>query len=104
MYWCALIVHAQSDRLLAKDILYRRKMGFDIPLASWFRGPLRSKLREALLGSVLGDSGLFNRPYLERLIDQHQSGVRDNSTVLWPLLMYESFLRKSGALADLQKI
>jgi len=27
------------------------------------------------------------------LVEQHQSGLRDNSTPLWTLLMFESFLR-----------
>jgi asparagine synthase (glutamine-hydrolysing) len=26
-------------------------------------------------------------------VDQHQSGLRDYSTALWTLLMFESFLR-----------
>lgn len=79
---------------LPDNILYRPKMGFAVPLASWFRGPLREKVRDSILGDTMLDSGLFDQKYLKRLVDQHQSGTRDFSTPIWTLLMFESFLRK----------
>ncbi len=82
------------EPLLPRDILYRRKMGFAVPIGPWFRGPLRSRLREALLGEGLRDSGLFDMRYVERLIDEHQSGRREHSPILWSLLMFESFQRQ----------
>lgn len=79
---------------LSDDILYRSKMGFSVPLASWFRGPLRERLREALLGPTLADAGIFDQNFLRQLVDQHQSGARDNSASLWALLMFEAFQRQ----------
>jgi asparagine synthase (glutamine-hydrolysing) len=79
---------------LPKDVLYRPKMGFAVPLARWFRGPLKDRVRDAVLGPRLADTGWFNRPYLEHLISAHQSGARDYSASLWTLLMFEAFLRK----------
>jgi asparagine synthase (glutamine-hydrolysing) len=79
---------------LPDDILYRPKQGFAVPLASWFRGPLRERLREAVLGQRLADSGIFNRDFLRRMVDNHQSGVSDHSAALWSLLMFEAFLRR----------
>jgi asparagine synthase (glutamine-hydrolysing) len=78
---------------LSKEILYRSKMGFSVPLSSWFRGPLRQRLHDALMGPVLADTGIFNRSFLQELFDQHQSGRRDHSAPLWTLLMFEAFLR-----------
>ena len=78
---------------LPDNILYRKKMGFAVPLASWFRGPLKEKVRSAVLGPVLAQTGYFNADYLHELVEQHQSGLRDYSTPLWTLLMFESFLR-----------
>jgi asparagine synthase (glutamine-hydrolysing) len=79
---------------LPQEILYRRKMGFAVPLASWFRGPLRQRVRDAILGPALAETGLFNRDYLEHLVTHHQSGMRDYSASLWSLLMFESFARR----------
>jgi len=78
---------------LPPEILYRPKMGFAVPLAQWFRGPLRQPVRNAVLGPVLAGTSWFNAAYLRRLVEDHQSGQRDHSTPLWTLLMFESFLR-----------
>jgi len=78
---------------LSDNILYRNKMGFSVPLADWFRGPLRQHVRDAILGPVLAETGIFNRAYLEELVEHHQSGKRDYSAPLWTLLMFESFMR-----------
>ena len=83
---------------LPDAILYRPKMGFAVPLASWFRGPLRTRVRDAVLGPLLAESGLFNLDFLQRLVDQHQTGQRDNSAALWTLLMFEAFLRRLSSL------
>lgn len=82
------------EPLLPEDILYRPKMGFAVPLASWFRNELRDRLRSAIKSPALKDSGIFDLQYLERLTDDHQSGARDHSAILWSVLMFEAFLRK----------
>jgi asparagine synthase (glutamine-hydrolysing) len=78
---------------LPRDILYRDKMGFSIPLAAWFRGPLRQRLQRSLSGAALAECGLFDMAYIQTLMDQHQSGRSDHSAPLWSLLMFEAFLR-----------
>jgi asparagine synthase (glutamine-hydrolysing) len=84
------------EPLLPDDVLYRQKMGFAVPLAAWFRGPLRERVRKAVLGETLAATGLFNPAALRRLVEQHQTGARDHSAPLWSLLMFEAFLRTSG--------
>jgi len=79
---------------VSSEILYRQKQGFAVPLAAWFRGPLRRRLRDSLLGPVLRDSGLFDTDAISTLLDQHQSGERDHSAALWTLSMMEAFLRQ----------
>jgi len=80
---------------LPESVLYRPKMGFAVPLASWFRGPLKSRVQEALLGEQMLDSGWFDPEFLHTMVDQHQKGLRDYSAPIWSLLMFESFLRRS---------
>jgi len=100
----ALKIQGQEGKYLFKkamepylpdDVLYRRKMGFAVPLARWFRGPLKQRVRSAVLGRTLADSGIFNQDYLRHLVDAHQSGARDYSASLWSVMMFEAFLRKS---------
>jgi len=80
---------------LPADLLYRPKMGFAVPLASWFRGPLRERVRAALLGERLAATGFFDRTVLEHLVTKHESGARDYSAPIWSLLMFEAFLRQA---------
>jgi asparagine synthase (glutamine-hydrolysing) len=86
---------------LPHAVMYRPKMGFAVPLAQWFRGPLRQRVRDAVLGARLADTGLFNETYLKQLVDTHQSGLRDFSTPLWTLLMFDSFLACNAGAVDM---
>jgi asparagine synthase (glutamine-hydrolysing) len=90
------ILKKSMDALLPREVLYRPKMGFAVPLASWFRGPLRSHVRAVLLGPALGDTGFFDRRSLTRIVDSHHSGVRDYSVAIWSLLMFEAFVRRNA--------
>ncbi|MEZ5626983.1 MAG: asparagine synthase-related protein [Rhodocyclaceae bacterium] len=82
---------------LPNDVLYRPKMGFAVPLARWFRGPLKDRVRERLTGEVMAGCGMFDMDQLARLVADHQSGRRDYSAPLWTLMMFESFLRGSAS-------
>lgn len=71
---------------LPSDILYREKMGFAVPLASWLRGNLKSMAADVLFRQR--DDGLLNPSVVGRLWNEHQRGLRDRSTELWALLMF----------------
>jgi asparagine synthase (glutamine-hydrolysing) len=85
---------------LPPEVLYRPKMGFAVPLARWFRGPLRQRVRDAILGRDLAETGFFNEKYLAHLFDAHQSGARDYSASLWSLLMFQAFLAGTQSSQD----
>ena len=89
------VFKAALEPHVPKEILYRPKQGFAVPLAAWFRGPLRRRLRDTLCGPVLRESGLFDMGTVATVLDQHQSGERDHSAALWTLSMMESFLRQA---------
>ena len=86
---------------LPHDLLYRKKMGFAIPVASWFRGPLKATLRDQVLGGELMESGLFDPGFLRHLVEHHQAGLKDYSAPLWSLLMFAGFLRQQPGSLEL---
>lgn len=88
------ILKRALERYLPHEVLYRPKMGFSVPLARWCRGPLRQRVRDAILGPTLEQTGLFSEPFLRSLVEHHQSGRRDNSAALWSLLMFEAAYRR----------
>ena len=81
------------EDFLPKDIMYRPKMGFSVPLDRWLRGPLRQRVRTSLLGGRMAECGMFNSSVISQIVDQHESGIRDYSTPIWTLLMFDAFLR-----------
>ncbi|HMM86449.1 XrtA/PEP-CTERM system amidotransferase [Azohydromonas sp.] len=89
-----LLLKKAMEPLLPAEVLYRPKMGFAVPLDRWFRGPLKQRVKDAVLGERLAATGWFDRKYLEHLVSAHQNGTRDYSSPLWSLLMFEAFLRQ----------
>jgi len=88
------ILKKALEPLVPDDVHYRPKMGFAVPLADWFRGPLRERIRSVATEPALADAGIFDMGYVSTLVDQHQSGARDHSATLWALVMFESFMRQ----------
>jgi len=84
---------------LPDELLYRRKMGFAVPLTRWFRGPLREVIRRDVLGEAMADAGILDREYARRLLDEHQAGLRDHSAALWTLLAFAASVRSLDSTA-----
>ena len=89
-----VLLKKAMEPYLPHDVLYRPKMGFAVPLVRWFRGPLRERIRDVVLGSTLAQTGYFEMKALRRILEAHQNGSRDHSPALWSLLMFEAFLRR----------
>jgi len=76
------------------SILYREKMGFGVPLAKWFRGPLQETIEARLLGDTMRQVSIFDLEHVRMLLKQHTGGTRDHSPPIWALLIFEGFLRR----------
>src|SRR5712692_2930579 len=74
---------------LPDAIIDRRKQGFGVPLAQWFRGPLRPVLEETLHPDRLRRVGLLDSKGVNRLVTGHMSCRRDHRKLLWTLLAFE---------------
>ncbi|HEX8986225.1 MAG TPA: asparagine synthase (glutamine-hydrolyzing) [Bryobacteraceae bacterium] len=91
-------IDAMGDRL-PPSILNRPKMGFAVPLADWFRGPLRELVGDHLLGKRFLERGIVSPPFVEHLLDEHARMRRDNSHWLYSLLMLELWFRQGEAVS-----
>ncbi|MEO7653014.1 MAG: asparagine synthase (glutamine-hydrolyzing) [Bryobacteraceae bacterium] len=78
---------------LPPALLQRGKMGFGVPLGSWYRGPLREFLWDHLTSKQFGERGIVSPEFLKELLEEHQSGRRDNQHWLSMLLMLELWYR-----------
>ncbi len=88
-----ILIRALGDRL-PPELLNREKMGFAIPLSAWLRGPLREMLWDHLDGPRFRQRGIARPQFVRHLLDEHQSGRRDNRTWLWTLLVLEMWFRE----------
>ncbi|HEY4708319.1 MAG TPA: asparagine synthase (glutamine-hydrolyzing) [Thermodesulfobacteriota bacterium] len=75
--------------ILPDEILYRRKMGFGVPLVHWFKKDLKDYAREVLLTRQARERGLFNTRHIEGMLDSHMKTGRDMSARIWALLFFE---------------
>jgi asparagine synthase (glutamine-hydrolysing) len=77
--------------ILPDAILNRPKKGFGIPVAHWFRGPLKEQLLSVLSPERIAREGFFDAAAVKRLIDDHLDGRRDNRKQLWTLFAFEQW-------------
>jgi asparagine synthase (glutamine-hydrolysing) len=75
--------------LLPDSILNRPKKGFGIPVANWFRGPLKEQMLSVLSPERVARKGFFDPVAVAALVGDHLSGRRDNRKQLWTLFVFE---------------
>jgi len=92
--WTTKYILRQSMKgLLPEPILRRSKMGFPVPVGSWFRGQFKAVIDEYLLSERVSSRGLFEPAYVRRLVAEHQAGA-NHSERLWALVNFEMWLRQ----------
>ncbi|MBX5469677.1 MAG: asparagine synthase (glutamine-hydrolyzing) [Thermoleophilaceae bacterium] len=80
-------IHKQAMlRLLPREIVERRKVGWETPLDRWLRRELRPLLDDVLLGDGGLCAELFDRAALRDLIEEHAVGRHDRTRELFCLL------------------
>jgi asparagine synthase (glutamine-hydrolysing) len=88
----AILRDAFAD-LIPPEIQRRGKMGFGVPLGTWFRGDLRDYLRDLLLAPDARYRDILSAPFVERLIARHLAGHANLGQQLWTLMCFELWLR-----------
>jgi asparagine synthase (glutamine-hydrolysing) len=78
---------------LPEEVLSRRKMGFGVPLATWFRRDLKDFARDILFDTRTRQRGIFCPETVAQLLNVHLEGRRDHSSQLWSLICFELWCR-----------
>lgn len=79
---------------LPREILYRAKAGFNVPLNRWFKHELREYVRDVLSGETIRRQGFFHPKEVDRLLDEHQRGDVDWSYQIYSLLIFTLWARR----------
>ena len=81
------------DKRVPPALIDRPKMGFGVPLADWFRGPLREQMDSYVRGADLEELGLDPRP-VRRLWTEFQNGRSQRRDLLWQMFMLAAWSRR----------
>jgi asparagine synthase (glutamine-hydrolysing) len=78
---------------LPRDIIYRPKSGFGVPLRRWLRHELRELTRDALDESAIRRRGIFDPVAVARLVELNDEGRVDAGYTIFALVCIELWFR-----------
>ena len=87
------ILREVASRYLPRELITLKKQGFRFPLGIWFRTDLKDFLRRLFDQSRFVELGLFEKSYIDNLLDEHISGKVDHNYRIWVLLNLEYWYR-----------
>ena len=97
-----------AEKYLPHDVIYRRKVGFTVPLTRWFTGPLAPMIRNVLLSPRALDRGYFDADRLRAVVDGHVQQRIDREQAIWVLLALEIwhrlFIDDDGSHAAVERV
>lgn len=79
---------------LPKNIVYRKKKGFGVPLTKWLKKELKDYMLKILNKKEVDKFGLINYKNVEKLIEDHVKNKRDNRKILWNLIIFQNWCKK----------
>jgi asparagine synthase (glutamine-hydrolysing) len=86
------VLKKAAEAWLSKDVIYRRKRGLSVPIASWINGGLRAEVDRLLDPQKLQREALLDGRVVTRLLDEHRSGRANHAKPLWAIVMFEYWL------------
>jgi asparagine synthase (glutamine-hydrolysing) len=86
------VLKKAAERWLPKDVIYRRKRGLSVPIASWINGGLRHEVDRLLSPARLRSQGLLDEQHVADLLAAHRSGRANNAKPLWALIVLQYWI------------
>jgi len=88
------ILKKALEGFIPDEILYRKKMGFRVPIQKWFKEELKEYSKKILLSDKSLKRNLFRKEYVKNILDEHCETRVDYSKHIWALLMLELWFRE----------
>jgi asparagine synthase (glutamine-hydrolysing) len=86
-----IVLRRVLEKYVPREMIDRPKKGFSVPVAAWIRGPLRDWAEDLFQKGRVQHSEILDQGVVGEKWREHLSGRRDNSELLWPVLMFESW-------------
>jgi asparagine synthase (glutamine-hydrolysing) len=88
------ILRKLAERVgVPREVLYRPKQGFALPLVHWLKYELKELIMSVLLDPRTLQRGYFEARGVRQLLDEHFRGRRSHSGQIWRLLIFELWHR-----------
>jgi asparagine synthase (glutamine-hydrolysing) len=91
-----LILRNLLGRYIPRHMIDRPKRGFDVPIGTWLRGPLREWGSDLIAGLRATPDDLLDVARIDRIWRSHLAGSADHSGDLWSVLMFQSWRSSAG--------
>lgn len=88
------ILKKMMEGKIPKEIIYRKKKGFGMPVGKWLRGELKEYCNSVLSEESIKKVGIFNPEYIKKIKNEHFEGKQDHRKKLWDLLVFEVWRKK----------
>ena len=83
-----------AERLLPHEVIYRPKQGFAVPIDGWIRKEWQEMSHDLVLGDKARQRDIFKVDFLQHIMAEHKSGRRDNSHIIWTMMVLEMWFRE----------
>jgi asparagine synthase (glutamine-hydrolysing) len=90
------VLKKAAEKWLPKSVIYRRKRGLSVPIASWINHGLRAEVDRLLAPERLRADGLMNERRVTSLLQEHRSGHANHAKALWAIVMLQYWMEKWG--------
>ena len=88
------VLKKAAEKWLPKSVIYRRKRGLSVPIASWINHGLRGEVDRLLAPERLRADGLMNERRVTSLLQEHRSGHANHAKALWAIVMLQYWVEK----------
>lgn len=81
-----------AEKYFSKQLIYRKKQGFGIPVGQWMKNEWKNKVKEVIFHP--NKQVTFHQDYIKKLWNAHQEGSADYSHRLWALFVWNTWSEK----------
>ena len=90
--------HILKDLLkdyIPENIIEKKKKGFALPLADWFRNDLYEWVDENLNKKEINKYNIFNYSEVSKIWEEHKLNIKNNHSIIWSIINIQNWLKNN---------
>ena len=95
-----LLKYKLLKNILPREVMFRPKMGFGVPLHEWFKKDLFDFVYDNLMNGISANALNMDKKYIKKIIIDHRNEICNNSSKIWNLLMLEFWYQQNQKIND----